>query len=163
MAIRAIESRFERMSVNEENEPVNGGSMFQKSKVCPDLKLYCHHTQQVPGIALDCHVNIRTRIRQSIDLQPQSLESTQNRTAEQQRSQRKDRNRHNSQRSLTSCSMAGLEPPTSIIPVSQRYQHILIPMLRREFCSAPLQSTNLRAATTEEIPSRDVRDRQAAG
>lgn len=34
MAIRAIESRFEQMSVNDENEPpVNGGSIYHKSKV----------------------------------------------------------------------------------------------------------------------------------
>lgn len=39
MAIRAIESRFERMSVNDENEPVNGGSIFQKSKVKRRLNL----------------------------------------------------------------------------------------------------------------------------
>ena len=38
MAIRAIESRFERMSVNDENESVNGGSLFQKSKVWPVTK-----------------------------------------------------------------------------------------------------------------------------
>lgn len=33
MAIRALESRLERMSVNDENEPTNGGSMYQKPKV----------------------------------------------------------------------------------------------------------------------------------
>lgn len=33
MAIRAIESRFEQMSVTDENEPVNGGGIFHKSKV----------------------------------------------------------------------------------------------------------------------------------
>ncbi|KAL8927512.1 MAG: hypothetical protein Q9208_002317 [Pyrenodesmia sp. 3 TL-2023] len=32
MAIRAIESRFERMSVNDENEPSNGGPVYVKSK-----------------------------------------------------------------------------------------------------------------------------------
>ena len=33
MAIRAIESRFEQMSVNDENEPpVNGGIVYHKSK-----------------------------------------------------------------------------------------------------------------------------------
>lgn len=33
MAIRAIESRFEQLSVTDENEPVNGGGIFHKSKV----------------------------------------------------------------------------------------------------------------------------------
>lgn len=33
MAIRALESRLERMSVNDENEPTNGGSIYQKPKV----------------------------------------------------------------------------------------------------------------------------------
>lgn len=33
MAIRAIESRFEQLSVTDENEPVNGGGTFHKSKV----------------------------------------------------------------------------------------------------------------------------------
>ncbi len=33
MAVRAIESRLERMSVNDENEPANGGGVFHKSKV----------------------------------------------------------------------------------------------------------------------------------
>ena len=34
MAIRAVESRFEQMTVNDENEPpVNGGSIYHKSKV----------------------------------------------------------------------------------------------------------------------------------
>ena len=33
MAIRALESRLERMSVNDENEPMNGGSMYLKPKV----------------------------------------------------------------------------------------------------------------------------------
>lgn len=33
MAIRAIESRFEQLSVNDENEQVNGGGVFHKSKV----------------------------------------------------------------------------------------------------------------------------------
>ncbi|KAL8906047.1 MAG: hypothetical protein Q9207_002277 [Kuettlingeria erythrocarpa] len=33
MAIRAIESRFERMSVNDENEPSHGGPIYTKSKV----------------------------------------------------------------------------------------------------------------------------------
>ncbi|KAF6234643.1 hypothetical protein HO173_007269 [Letharia columbiana] len=32
MAIRAIESRFEQLSVTDENEPVNGGGTFHKSK-----------------------------------------------------------------------------------------------------------------------------------
>ncbi|KAI4206317.1 MAG: hypothetical protein LQ346_001142 [Caloplaca aetnensis] len=32
MAIRAIESRFERMSVNDENEPSHGGPIYAKSK-----------------------------------------------------------------------------------------------------------------------------------
>lgn len=33
MAIRAIESRLEQLSVNDENEPSNGGILYQKSKV----------------------------------------------------------------------------------------------------------------------------------
>ncbi len=33
MAIRAIESRFEQLSVTDENEPVNGGGILHKSKV----------------------------------------------------------------------------------------------------------------------------------
>ena len=33
MAIRTIESRFEQLSVNDENEPVNGGGIFHKPKV----------------------------------------------------------------------------------------------------------------------------------
>ena len=33
MAIRAIESRLERMSVNDENEPINNRGIFQKPKV----------------------------------------------------------------------------------------------------------------------------------
>ena len=33
MAIRAIESRFEQLTVTDENEPVNGGGIFHKSKV----------------------------------------------------------------------------------------------------------------------------------
>lgn len=33
MAIRTIESRFERMSVNDENEPANGGPIYVKAKV----------------------------------------------------------------------------------------------------------------------------------
>ncbi|KAI4145823.1 MAG: hypothetical protein LQ341_002255 [Variospora aurantia] len=32
MAIRTIESRFERMSVNDENEPANGGPIYVKAK-----------------------------------------------------------------------------------------------------------------------------------
>ena len=32
MAVRMIESHFERMSVNDENEPTNGGKLYQKSK-----------------------------------------------------------------------------------------------------------------------------------
>ena len=33
MAIRAIESRFEQLSVTDENEPANGGAIFHKPKV----------------------------------------------------------------------------------------------------------------------------------
>lgn len=33
MTIRAIEARLERMSVNDENEPANGGPVYQKPKV----------------------------------------------------------------------------------------------------------------------------------
>ena len=33
MAIRLLESRLEQLSVNDENEPVNGGAVYQKSKV----------------------------------------------------------------------------------------------------------------------------------
>lgn len=33
MAIRTIEARFERMSVNDENDPGDGGKLFLKSKV----------------------------------------------------------------------------------------------------------------------------------
>ncbi len=33
MAIRALESRLERMSVNDENEPTNCGLIYQKPKV----------------------------------------------------------------------------------------------------------------------------------
>ena len=42
MAIRALESRLERMSVNDENEPVNGGSMYLKPKVSI-LFFFDHH------------------------------------------------------------------------------------------------------------------------
>ena len=38
MAIRAIESRFEQLSVNDENEQVNGGGIFHKPKVKPKTK-----------------------------------------------------------------------------------------------------------------------------
>ena len=33
MAIRTIESRLEQLSVNDENEPSNGGNRYQKSQV----------------------------------------------------------------------------------------------------------------------------------
>jgi aurora kinase len=33
MATRALESRFERMSVNDENDPGNNGTHYYKSKV----------------------------------------------------------------------------------------------------------------------------------
>ena len=40
MAIRAIESRFEQMSVNDENGPVNGGPVFHKSKASLECELH---------------------------------------------------------------------------------------------------------------------------
>lgn len=33
MATRTLESRFERMSVNDENEPVDGGKLYSKTQV----------------------------------------------------------------------------------------------------------------------------------
>jgi hypothetical protein len=36
MATRTLESRFERMSVNDENDP-GDGNKYQKSKVCFEL------------------------------------------------------------------------------------------------------------------------------
>lgn len=33
MAIRALESTLERMSINDENEPSNDGFLYKKSKV----------------------------------------------------------------------------------------------------------------------------------
>ena len=42
MAVKALESRLERMSVNDENEPVNGGSMYLKPKVSI-LCFFDHH------------------------------------------------------------------------------------------------------------------------
>ena len=38
MAIRAIESRFEQLSVTDENEQVNGGGIFHKPKVGDIIK-----------------------------------------------------------------------------------------------------------------------------
>jgi aurora kinase len=41
MATRVLESRFEHLSVNDENDPTDG-SKYQKSKVIPGHKLrYC--------------------------------------------------------------------------------------------------------------------------
>lgn len=40
MAIRAIESRFEQMSVNDENGPVNGGPVFHKSKASLECEFH---------------------------------------------------------------------------------------------------------------------------
>ena len=39
MAIRTIESRLERMSVNDENEPVHGAPIHVKSKVFQQVSL----------------------------------------------------------------------------------------------------------------------------
>ena len=36
MATRALEARFERMSVNDENDPGDGSRMYQKTKVRSD-------------------------------------------------------------------------------------------------------------------------------
>jgi len=33
MATRALEARFERMSVNDENDPGDGSRLYQKTKV----------------------------------------------------------------------------------------------------------------------------------
>ena len=50
MAIRAIESRFEQMSVNDENEPpVNGGSIYHKSKVGSRWNSYRIFTDRCQG------------------------------------------------------------------------------------------------------------------
>ena len=40
MATRTIEARFERMSVNDENDPLGDGSKMYKSKVRP-ARLSC--------------------------------------------------------------------------------------------------------------------------
>jgi len=46
MAIRALESRLERMSVNDENEPADGGLIYQKPKVIPPLSLWGPYPDQ---------------------------------------------------------------------------------------------------------------------
>lgn len=62
MAIRAIESRLESLSVNDENEPVNGGAIHPKSKV--SLKVFDLQTivLKVLGITIHSNVNIWTWI-----------------------------------------------------------------------------------------------------
>lgn len=50
MAIRAIESRFEQMSVNDENEPpINGGVIYHKSKVRLRRNFYRIFTHRSQG------------------------------------------------------------------------------------------------------------------
>ena len=34
MTVRMLESRLETLTVNDENEPQNGGPIYSKSKVC---------------------------------------------------------------------------------------------------------------------------------
>jgi aurora kinase len=42
MATRTIEARFERMSVNDENDPGDGTKVYQKAKVWSAQKPYSH-------------------------------------------------------------------------------------------------------------------------
>ena len=74
MAARTLEARFEGMSVNDENEPVNGGVAYQKTKVStwhtemPDSCL----TSNL-GITLNCNVYIWARLVYSVNIQSKSV------------------------------------------------------------------------------------------
>ncbi|KAH6654489.1 kinase-like domain-containing protein [Truncatella angustata] len=46
MAARALESRFERMSVNDENDPGNAGKIYQKSKTTVTAKELTHSSSR---------------------------------------------------------------------------------------------------------------------
>ena len=79
MAIRALESRLERMSVNDENEPVNGGPSYQKPKVTPPKHLKKWYANHNIGLFVYCYVNFELERKYSIDLEPESFELAEDR------------------------------------------------------------------------------------
>jgi hypothetical protein len=54
MAARALESRFERMSVNDENDPGDAGKLYSKSKVRENMEEYKHWKKPVLIFCVVC-------------------------------------------------------------------------------------------------------------
>lgn len=106
MAARTLESRFERMSVNDENESVNAVGTYHKSKVSIENKARAFQQLINLGISLNSDVNIRPWFFHSIDFERQSLELAEACVAKHQRNQVKYRNDHDSHRSFASSTVA---------------------------------------------------------
>lgn len=72
MAIRTIESRLERMSVNDENEPLNGAPIQVKPKVpfksSPYYQCSLIHQEELSFYSTTNH---------SADIQPEPFESSE--------------------------------------------------------------------------------------
>ena len=74
MAIRTIESHFERMSVNDENEPFNKGPVYTKPKVT-DREAECNagvSTDIVLGFFVNGKVAVRVGAKYSAELESKS-------------------------------------------------------------------------------------------
>lgn len=75
MAIRTIESRFERMSVNDENEP--SGPIYTKPKVITVHGSWLSFVDIPGGISFNSAATIRTWSDNSAYLEPQSLKPSE--------------------------------------------------------------------------------------
>lgn len=85
MAIRTIEARLERMSVNDENEPANGAPMHVKPKVLQLVDLY-YQLSLINSKEFSIHsiAAFRTCTLHPADFKSQSLKSPEICFTEQQ-------------------------------------------------------------------------------
>lgn len=85
MAIRTIEARLERMSVNDENEPANGAPIHVKPKVLQQLSLHYRLSLTNPEeFSIYSITAFRTCTHHPADFKSQSFKSPEICLTEQQ-------------------------------------------------------------------------------
>lgn len=94
MALRTLESRFEGMSVNDENDPGDGGKQYLKSKVMRTIPSFFSLTYMISDV---CH-------EYTIDSEPESIQPSEDCSFEY-----KYKYNHNSDRIFSSCSVERLK------------------------------------------------------
>ena len=153
MAIRMLESGLKNLTVNDENEPPNGGSTHPKSKVSKCT--CCYKSPLIVKGTIISH--IWSRLQYSINHEPKSRKSLENGPAKQWRIQSYNKHHHFNYSTGARCTVQWRKHT-----ITRKVRRDCTCAQQRGACSpAIIQSTTISNTCTKKAAPWNVRDWQA--